>query len=76
MKFWDKVFMAEDKTKKWIENHRMKWMFVLVILAICIGFFGNYLLGGDFRQGAIMSSIYAPILLLVELTMGREGYGI
>ena len=68
-----KILEAEDKIKKWIENHRFKWILIVCGLGISFGFFGNFLYGGGFRQGIIMAGIYGCFLPIVELIMGGVG---
>lgn len=68
-----KFLELEDKFKGWIENHRIKWILLLLILGNAFGFFENYLLGGELRQGLILSSAYCFLLITCELTLGGSG---
>lgn len=69
----DKILEWEDKTKKWIENHKVYWCFMLVGIGITLGFVGNLYLGGSLRQGFLMSAIYSFTLVTAELTLGGSG---
>ena len=65
MKF---LFKFEDKIKNWIEENPFKWISLLVIISYSVGILGIIFLGMGIRQAFIMGSIYATVLIIVELS--------
>ena len=68
-----KLLEWEDKVKKWIENHRVSWGFLLFGLGLGVGLGANFLLGGNISQGFSMGFAYAFLLVVVEVTAGGSG---
>ena len=63
----------EDKVKKWIENNRVKWCFMLFFMGVLLGSSGALFLGAPLRQVTMMAFVYGSLLPIVELTSGGEG---
>ena len=62
----DKLVYLDRSIEKWIENNRFKWCLLLIFIAFVLGFSFNFLLGGDFGRGIIISSIYTMFLIFKE----------
>ena len=73
MKLLERIFIAEDKTKNWIEINRVKWYSILAITGALLGTTFNLLLHGDINQGFTMASSYSFFLIVCEFALGGEG---
>lgn len=61
------------RLKKWIEEHRIKWIFILITFGVGLGLGQNVLLGADSRTALMLTSIYPILLVSCELIMGGSG---
>ncbi|KKN67325.1 hypothetical protein LCGC14_0461890 [marine sediment metagenome] len=61
-------FKWENKYMRWISTHRFLWVCLLFLVGFLLGFSGNLIVGGDFRQGTIMSFTYGLLLMVVDLS--------
>ncbi len=60
--------------KDWIENHKVKWILILFVIGVALGFLQAGLLGASLNQIIKMSFLYGLILPTVEVFAG--GYRI
>ena len=65
------------RLKTWIENHRMKWIFILFGIGIFLGVLQGILLGANFMQvggmGIFVPLLYGPLLVIIEVCAGGSG---
>ena len=66
------LFKFEDKIKYWIENNPFKWGFLLIFISYGMGAVGVFALGINIRQGFFMGTIYASLLIILELNVRGE----
>ncbi len=67
----DKLFRFENKIKKWIEDNRIKWYFVLFFVGVLLGISSGILLRGTIiiRYGFL----FGLGLITVEFFSGGSG---
>lgn len=68
-----KILDFEDKVRRWIEQHRIKWIFILFTIGFSLGFFPSISLEAPIRQGIVYGLVYSFILVFVEITAGGSG---
>ncbi len=65
-KYLNKLFVFEDKLKKWIEDHVLKWSFILIIIGTLLALLQSYLMNLILSTTTILIFFYSSFLLMVE----------
>ena len=69
MKIGKKLLEFDAFVERWIQQNRIKWVFLIIFIGISVSMFANILLGGDTRQGLMMAFMYTTILVIIEFIM-------
>ncbi len=71
-KYLDKLFLLEDKLKKWIEDNVLKWSFTLIMIGTSLALFQSYLMDLDSKSTIIIIFFYSFFLLIVEYSVRKN----
>lgn len=66
------ILELEAKIENWIGNNPFKWGLILIGISYSVSFLGIYFFGMGGKQAFVMGTIYAIILIIVELSSRND----